>query len=126
MRSVANAFLSVVTMASWPIRPSKEAGRYLRASTTYGTAFSPPSSGLPGSPGCFFFAMPAQCHPGEGGDPDHRLHRLWRIGFRRRRTAIWAGTEQAAAKWEADKRPASVSLGLLPSGPDPDGAGYVQ
>src|SRR5262245_3655626 len=29
-------------------------------------------------------------------------------------------------KWEADKRPASGSLGLLPSGPDPVGEGHVR
>lgn len=33
MRPVANAFLSVRTIVSWPIRSSKLAGRYLRART---------------------------------------------------------------------------------------------
>ena len=35
-------------------------------------------------------------------------------------------TTRARRKWEADKRPASGSLGLLPSGPDPVGEGHVR
>src|SRR5262249_12675805 len=35
MRPASNAFESVRTIASWPIRSSKVAGRYLRARTRY-------------------------------------------------------------------------------------------
>jgi hypothetical protein len=35
MRELSNAFEMVRTIASWPIRSAKVAGRYLRASTRY-------------------------------------------------------------------------------------------
>src|SRR5215831_10205484 len=38
MRPVSKAFEIVRTIASWPIRSSKVAGRYLRASTRYAAA----------------------------------------------------------------------------------------
>src|SRR5207237_10456466 len=41
IRPVSNAFETVRTMASWPIRSSKLDGRYFRASTRYGLAASP-------------------------------------------------------------------------------------
>src|SRR5215510_7827431 len=41
MRPVSNAFEIVRTMASWPIRSVKVAGRYLRASTRYEPAAAP-------------------------------------------------------------------------------------
>src|SRR3982074_3643029 len=38
IRPVSNALDSVRTIASWPMRSSKDAGRYLRANTRYGEA----------------------------------------------------------------------------------------
>src|SRR5450830_1408881 len=47
IRPVSNAFETVRTMASWPIRSSKLEGRYLRARTRWGllaASGSPPRS----------------------------------------------------------------------------------
>src|SRR4029078_13726426 len=95
MRPVSNAFETVRTIASWPIRSSNVAGRYLRASTR-----DEPSRA-----------------PSPGSDPIVPLLIMLSVSTAR------AGLNHQSQEFrrEADERPEPRSLGLLPSGPDPVG-----
>src|SRR6185295_16414475 len=135
MRPLSNAFETVRTIASWPIRSAKLEGRYLRASTRYEDA---PAAG----------AAP-RSRPGSAGGVTSFIRDLHPVSFRKPRSGCPEsitpkphGTERAGlmdsglatssrpgmtkeSEWEADERPDPCSLGLLPSGPDPVGEWFV-
>src|SRR5215831_16609926 len=104
MRPLSKAFEIVRTMASWPIRSSKLAGRYLRASTRY------PSADV-----------------SAGAEPEAADFLGSLIVPSASRSARKRGilANESRNWWEADERPEPRSLGLLPSGPDPVGEWLV-
>ena len=113
-RPSANALRSVRTIASWPIRSSKIAGRYLRASTRYAAAAGPCSGkASPNRPG------PAGSGSGSGGSS-------WNKPDMRGAVVVTA----AAAAWlrggRPDSAPGENSLRLLPSGSDRVGEAPVR
>src|SRR5262249_24673717 len=104
-RPVANALVSVRTMASCPMRSSNVCGRYLRASTRYGPVTAASGSRPADSDErASFIKPPANASLGPG-----------RVG--RIRMSCLGG--------RLTSDPNRSSLGLLPSGPDPVGEWLV-
>src|ERR1044072_5829430 len=98
MRPVSNAFETVRTIASCPIRSANVAGRYLRASTRYD---APPAVAPRSSPGLVAsFILTWRPQPEESERRHLKSGRL-------------------------TSDPSRSSLGLLPSGPDPVGEWLV-
>src|SRR5258707_10314903 len=123
IRLVSNAFETVRTMASWPIRPLKLEGRYLRASTRYGFATStgPPRSKPPcsvwssgGAPASVIGRSAIECLSGPacGKEPNHAQQAGAPHDLR-------DSLGKTGRRLTSD--PIRTSLGLLPSGPDPVG-----
>src|ERR1700722_13283914 len=121
IRPVSNAFETVRTTASWPIKSSKLEGRYLRASTRYGLAAS---VGFCGSLG------------GIKGAPASVIDRSATLIVSRSRLAdkeqnpaqdgiahLARFAQKTGRRLTSD--PIRTSLGLLPSGPDPVGEWLV-
>src|SRR5262245_12883041 len=77
IRPVSNAFDSVRTIASWPIRSAKVAGRYLRASTRYADVPAGAEGAPRSRPGVVvsFIRGPSPRHSGKPpqGHPDGRF-----------------------------------------------------
>src|SRR6185312_1873647 len=125
IRPVSNAFETVRTMASWPIRSSKLDGRYFRASTRYGLAASLPSSKPPwlsdlsvGAPASLIGRSAIDCLSGPacGKERNQREARTFSAFLAR-------FARKTGRRLTSD--PIRTSLGLLPSGPDPVGEWLV-
>src|SRR5690349_21891456 len=104
MRPLSNAFEMVRTMASWPIKSAKLAGRYLRAKTRYSLSSAEAAKSDLATLSvfdCAAIVLPLSA-------PARTLSRF-----------------VSGNRWEADERPDPCSLGLLPSGPDPVGEWLV-
>src|SRR5215472_5131708 len=104
IRPVANAFFSVRTIASWPIRSSKVRGRYLRAMTVY----AEPSAGAGAAPNMSAVAESIAAAPGSAGA----------AGSASGERSLSAIESLKVAGWRPADDPEKISLRLLPSGPD--------
>src|SRR5262245_13568429 len=108
IRPVANALVIVRTIASWPMRSAKVAGRYLRASTRYALPPARPRS-RPGALVTSFIGAPAAAWSHRVAERVVQSDRQWML--------------EASGRLTSD--PNRSSLGLLPSGPDPVGEWLV-
>src|ERR687897_2440496 len=108
MRPLSNALETVRTIASWPIRSSKVAGRYLRASTRYGAAAAGPVRGPRSSPGKDVASFIARALGASASSSLPGLGSAIQTGFGELRGRMAARPSRAwriKMEWEADERP---------------------